>query len=175
VTDPAVARQRFQRAQAQVRGLGWHIQLYTRPSVIDSLRDLIMEAAVPVVFDHFGGAQASLGIGQPGLAALLEVVRAGRAYVKLSAPYLVSNQSPDFPDVTPLAKALVAANPRRMLWATNWPHPNSTPSAGRSATDVTPLFQMDDGRIFNQFATWVPEPDVRQTILVANPAALYGF
>ena len=63
---------------------------------------------------------------------IIEDIRAGKAYVKLSAPYLVSSQPPDYPDVVPLAKALVAANPERMLWATNWPHPNSSPGAGRN-------------------------------------------
>lgn len=175
VTDPVLARRRFQRAVEQTRGLGWHIQLYTRPPMIDHLKDLVMDSPMPVVFDHFGGAQASLGTGQPGFDALLDVVRAGRAYVKLSAPYLASNRPPDLADVTSLAKALVATNAGRMLWATNWPHPDSTPSAGRSATDVTPLYQIDDGRVFNQFAAWIPDAAVRQAVLVENPTALYGF
>ena len=174
-TDPAAAGRRFQRAVEQIRGLDWHIQLYTRPAVIEGLRELIMAAPVRVVFDHFGGAQAASGTGQPGVVALLALARAGKAYVKLSAPYLVSKQSPDYPDVAPLAKALVAANPERMLWATNWPHPNSTPAAGRTATDVTPLFQIDDGRILNQLAAWIPDPGVRRAVLVTNPAMLYGF
>ena len=174
-TDPAVARRRFQRAVEQIQGLDWHIQLYTRPAVVEGLRELIMEAPVRVVFDHFAGAQAASGTGQPGVAALLALVRAGKAYVKLSAPYLVSSQSPDYPDVAPLAKALVAANPERMLWATNWPHPNSSPGAGRTATDVTPLFQIDDGRILNLLARWIPDAGVRRAVLVTNPATLYGF
>jgi predicted TIM-barrel fold metal-dependent hydrolase len=175
VTDPAVARGRFERAVEQIRGRDWHIQIYTRPTVIDSLRDLIMQAPVRVVFDHFGRAQASLGIGQPGFGTILDLVRAGKAYVKISAPYLVSNQPPDYPDVTPLARTLVAANPQRILWGTNWPHPNSSPPAGRTATDVTPLFQVDDGRILNQLAAWIPDPSARQAALVTNPATLYGF
>ena len=174
-TDPAVARRRFQRAVEQIQGLDWHIQLYTRPAVVEGLRDLIMEAPVRVVFDHFAGAQAASGTGQPGVAALLALVRAGKAYVKLSAPYLVSKRSPEYPDVSPLAKALVAANPERMVWATNWPHPNSSPATGRSATDVTPLFQIDDGQILNLLPTWIPDAGVRRAVLEANPAALYGF
>ena len=69
-TDPAVARRRFQRAVEQIQGLDWHIQLYTRPAVVEGLRELIMEAPVRVVFDHFAGAQAASGTGQPGVAAL---------------------------------------------------------------------------------------------------------
>jgi predicted TIM-barrel fold metal-dependent hydrolase len=175
VTDPAVGRQRFERAVERMRGRNWHIQIYTRLSVIDGIADLVMKAAVPVVFDHFGGAQASLGIQQPGFAALVNLVRAGKAYVKISAPYLASTQAPDYPDVAPLAKALVAANDERLLWATNWPHPDSRQLPGRRATDIAPLQQIDDGRVFNQLAVWVPDPARRKTILVENPARLYGF
>ena len=125
VTDPAAARQRFERAVERIRGRNWHIQIFTRLSVIQGISDLVMQAAVPVVFDHFGGAQASLGTEQAGFAALVNLVRAGKAYVKISAPYLASTQAPDYPDVVPFARALLAANPERLLWATNWPHPDS--------------------------------------------------
>jgi predicted TIM-barrel fold metal-dependent hydrolase len=175
VTDPAVARQRFERAVERIKNRNWHIQIYTRLSVIDGIEDLVAKAAVPVVFDHFGGAQASLGIQQAGFAALSNLVRAGRAYVKISAPYLASTQAPDYPDVAPLARALVAANPERLLWATNWPHPDSSRTPGRQATDIAPLYRIDDGRVFNLLAVWVPDPAQRKTILVENPARLYGF
>jgi predicted TIM-barrel fold metal-dependent hydrolase len=175
VTDPAAARLRFQRAVERIKGRDWHIQIYSRLSVIEGIKDLVMGAAVPVVFDHFGGAQASRGIEQAGFAALLNLVRSGRAYVKISAPYLGSTQAPDYPDVAPLARALVAANPERLLWATNWPHPDSSRVPGRNATDIAPFLRIDDGRVFNQFALWVPDPAQRKTILVENPARLYGF
>ena len=75
----------------------------------------------------------------------------------------------------PLAKALIAANPRRIVWGTDWPHPDSAQVAGRSATDVAPLLQIDDGRVFNQLAVWAPDAALRKIILVENPARLYGF
>lgn len=174
-TDPGAARRRFQRAVDRIKGRNWHVQIYTRLSVIDGLADLVMEAGVPVVFDHFGGAQASLGAGQPGFAALLNLIRSGTAYVKISAPYLVSTQAPDYPDVAPLARALVAADPHRVLWATNWPHPDSRPVAGRAATDTAPLRRIDDGGVFNLFPLWEQDPAQRRTILVDNPARLYGL
>lgn len=175
VTDSAVARQRFQRAVERIRGRNWHIQIFTRLSVIEGINDLVMKAAVPVVFDHFGGAQASLGIQQAGFAALVNLVRTGNAYVKISAPYLASTQTPDYPDVALLAKTLVAANPERVVWATNWPHPDSSQAPGRRTTDIAPLRRIDDGRVINQLAVWVPDPAQRKTILVENPARLYGF
>jgi predicted TIM-barrel fold metal-dependent hydrolase len=175
VTDPSVARQRFRRAVERLKGRNWHLQIYTRLSVIEGINDLVATAAVPVVFDHFGGAQASLGTGQPGFAALVNLVRTGKAYVKISAPYLASTTTPDYPDVAPFAKALLADNPERLLWATNWPHPDSSRVPGRQATDIAPLQRIDDGRVFNLLAAWVPDPAQRKTILVENPARLYGF
>ena len=72
----------------------------------------------------------------------------------------------------PLAKALLAANVRRILWGTDWPHPDTTP--GRGATEISPLRQIDDGRVLNQFATWATAEE-RRAILVENPKELYGF
>jgi predicted TIM-barrel fold metal-dependent hydrolase len=174
-TDPAVGGQRLRAAIARMKDRNWHIQVYTRLSVIDRLASQISASPVPIVIDHFGGAQASLGIGQPGFEALVNLVRAGSAYVKISGSYRSSIQPPDYPDVAPLAKALIAANPRRILWGTDWPHPDSAQVAGRSATDVAPLLQIDDGRVFNQLAVWAPDAALRKIILVENPARLYGF
>jgi predicted TIM-barrel fold metal-dependent hydrolase len=101
----------------------------TQPSVIDTIQDAVSAASIPVVFDHFGGAQAALGVGQPGFGALIELVQAGHAYVKISAPYRSSDQAPSYADIAPLAKALIAANPRRIVWGSDWPHPG--PPAGR--------------------------------------------
>ena len=175
VTDPAAARQRLQWAIARIRGRNWHVQIYTRLTVIEGIKDLVMESAVPVVFDHFGGAQASLGVQQTGFATLVSLVRSGRVYVKLSAPYRSSNQAPDYSDIAPLARALATANPARLLWGTDWPHPDSSQVAGRRATDIAPLLHIDDGWQFNQFALWVGDGNQRQRILVENPEQLYGF
>jgi predicted TIM-barrel fold metal-dependent hydrolase len=174
VTDPAVARRRFQHAAERMRGRGWHIQIYTRLSVVDAIGDLVAAASIPVVFDHFGGAQGSLGTEQAGFATLVTLVRSGHAYVKISAPYLSSTRAPDYLDVAPLAKVLLTANPERLVWATNWPHPGAR-GPGRSITDITPLRAIDDGRVFNLLPTWVPDAAQRKTILVDNPARLYGF
>jgi predicted TIM-barrel fold metal-dependent hydrolase len=174
-SDPAVARQRFQEAVDRIkRRSQWHIQIYTRLSVIEGIKDQVMAAPMPVVFDHFGGAQAALGASQPGFESLLNLVRKGKAYVKISAPYRSSTQAPDYADVAPLAKALIAANPQRMLWGSDWPHP-APPVARRPVTDISPLWQIDDGRVMNQLPVWAPNPALRKTILVENPAKLYGF
>jgi predicted TIM-barrel fold metal-dependent hydrolase len=147
----------------------------TNLAVITGIKDLVKVSPIPVVFDHFGGVQASLGVAQAGWADLVDLVRSGKAYVKLSAEYSVSTQAPDYPDVAPFASGVVAANPDRILWGTDWPHTNSKFSPARAATEITPLTAIDDGRLLNQFAVWVPDVLVRQKILVDNPIRLYRF
>jgi predicted TIM-barrel fold metal-dependent hydrolase len=173
-SDPAVARQRFLAAVSRIKKrANWHLEVYTRLSVIETMVDLVAAAPVPIVFDHFGGAKSSLGVQQPGFDTLLMLVQTGRAYVKVSAPYRSSSKAPNYPDLAPLAKALIAANPRRILWGSDWPHPAQIP--GRKPTVITPLFQIDDGNVFNQFALWAPDAEHRKTILVENPVKLYDF
>jgi predicted TIM-barrel fold metal-dependent hydrolase len=174
INDPAVGRERFQAAMLRVQRRNWHIQMNTTPAMIAAIKDLVLASPVPVVFDHFGGALAALGPQQPGFTDLVELVRSGRAYVKVSGAYRASKLA-DYADVVPLAKALIAANPERILWGTDWPHPDPVTPQGRRPTDVTPLLKVDDGRLLNQITIWAPDPDVRQKILVDNPARLYGF
>lgn len=171
--DPTVGRRRFQAAVERVRQRHWHVQMYTNLAVIASIKDLVAASPVPVVFDHFGGAQAALGVQQPGFADMVELVRSGKAYVKISGAYRASKLAPDYPDALPLAQALIAANPDRIVWGTDWPHPNS--ASGKPAMELTPLFQIDDGRLLNQLPLWAPDPATRRKILVENPARLYEF
>jgi predicted TIM-barrel fold metal-dependent hydrolase len=147
--------------------------MFTQLSVIAALQKEITASPVPVVFDHFGGAQAAGGPSQAGFDVLLDLVRAGHAYVKVSAPYRGSTSAPDFFDMAPLAKPLIAANVHRILWGTDWPHPDT--ASGKQPTEISPLRQIDDGRVFNQFATWAETAEQRKTILVDNPQTLYGF
>ena len=121
------------------------------------------------------GQAAALGPDQPGFADVLDLVGSGKAYVKISGGYRASKAAPDYADAIALAKALIAANPDRIVWGTDWPHPDSVTPPGRKPTDVTPLFQIDDGRLLNQLPVWAPDAAIREKILVANPARLYGF
>lgn len=175
ITDPAQGRERFHRAAARMRSRGWHIQIFANLGVISGMRELVMDSPVPVVFDHFGGAKAALGVSQPGFAELLELVRSGRAYVKISGAYRASDKGPEYADAAPLAKALIAANADRIIWGTDWPHPDSPGPAGRKPTEVSAPLPIDDARLLNQLPVWAPDAQVRKKILVDNPARLYGF
>jgi predicted TIM-barrel fold metal-dependent hydrolase len=149
--------------------------MYTDLAMIDAIKDLVAASPVPVVFDHFGSARAELGLQQPGFPELVELVRSGKAYVKISGVYRTSNLAPDYPDAAPLAKALIAANSDRILWGTDWPHPTGAPLPGRKPTDVAPLLVVDDGRLMNLLPVWAPDAATRRKILVTNPARLYEF
>ena len=127
------------------------------------------------MIDHFSGAQAALGTGQAGFGTLVKLVRAGKAYVKISAAYRVSSRPDDYSDVTPLAKALIEANPQRILWGSDWPHPAGAARPGTSATDIAPNLKIDNGRLLNLLPVWAPDSALRKTILVDNPARLFGF
>jgi predicted TIM-barrel fold metal-dependent hydrolase len=100
---------------------------------------------------------------QPAFQALLRLLDTGRCWTKLSAGYHASQQSPPYPEVIPLAHALVDARPDRLLWGTDWPHVNLAGPMPNST------------EFFDLLLDWVPDDDVRTRILVDNPARLYGF
>src|SRR5712671_3534388 len=106
--DPNVGRARLQAGIERVKARGWHIQMYTNLAMISAIKDLVAASPVPLVFDHFGGAQGALGPEQPGFADLTELVRSGKAYVKISGAYRSSKLGPDHADMIPLARALIA-------------------------------------------------------------------
>jgi predicted TIM-barrel fold metal-dependent hydrolase len=176
VSDPSAAVRSFQAAVERAKARNWHVQVNTSPRIVEALSPHVQTSAVPIVFDHFGGAKSADGVKQPGFDALVSLVKTGKAYVKISAAAdLVSTKAPDYADVVPLAKALVAANPQRILWGTDWPHPDSRVLPDRKNTDIAPLVQTDDGLVLNLLPVWVPDAATRKAILVDNPARLYGF
>jgi predicted TIM-barrel fold metal-dependent hydrolase len=173
VTDPSAAAANFDAVVAQIQGLPWHIQLYARLPLIVALKDRFFRSPVPLVFDHFAGAKAALGPRQAGFDTVLQLIRAGKAYVKLSGAYRASDLPlRDYADVAPLAEALLEMNPDRLLWGSDWPHPGPP---GNTPAEVNTPFQVDDGKLLNLFDDWVPNPMLRRQILVENPKRLYGF
>ena len=173
--DPSDAKALLDATAEQIRDLGWHVQIYTGTSVIAALKDHLAQMPFPVVVDHFGRGNPAQGPTHPEFAALLDLVKSGRLYVKISGAYRVSEQAPDFAEVTPLAQALVAANPDRIVWGSDWPHPNSDFGRGKPLSEISPPFPIDDGLLLDQLPKWVPDAGLRKKILVENPARLYGF
>ena len=104
-----------------------------------------------------------------------DIVGPGIGQQPAEAADLAAQRAHRIADAAPLARALIAANADRIIWGTDWPHPDSSSVPGRKPTDVAPLFQIDDGRLLNQLPVWAPDAAIRKTILVDNPARLYGF
>jgi predicted TIM-barrel fold metal-dependent hydrolase len=92
--DPSVGRQRFQTAVDRMKSRGWHVQMYTNLAVISGIKDLVQTSPVPVVFDHFGGAQAALGLNSLVLQTLPSWFAPARVYVKISGAYRASKKRP---------------------------------------------------------------------------------
>jgi predicted TIM-barrel fold metal-dependent hydrolase len=181
ITDPGPAQKSLKFAIDRAKAYGWHIQLYADPKLLGALKETFAAAPVTFVFDHFGGITAEFGLEQPGLADILELVRSGKAYVKIGPdrawayPDPGPRAKPNYAAIVPIAKAFIAANPDRIVWGTDWPHPCAVLAPGKKVTDLTPDYPIDDGDVLNQLPIWAPDAAIRQKILVTNPARLYDF
>ncbi|CAM5183065.1 2-pyrone-4,6-dicarboxylate lactonase OS=Castellaniella defragrans OX=75697 GN=HNR28_001886 PE=4 SV=1 [Castellaniella defragrans] len=174
-SDSAVALERLQRAAAVVGPLGWSLQVYADIEVIAALEGRISGLGVPLVLDHFAGLRAGgLGQGQ-AFDTVLDLVRAGSVYVKLSAPYRASAQSPDHADLDAFAIRLIEARPDRMVWASDWPHTGRVEDRSGDVSRVEPFRNVDDAAALGRVPFWAATDALRHRILVDNPATLYGF
>ena len=147
---------------ARIRPMGWHLELLMHVNEFPDLDTSLGGLGVPVVFGHLGYAPAA----QPdsaGFRALLRLMQDGVGWAKLTGPYRLTPQEMPYPAVDAVAAALLEAAPGQLVWGTDWPHV------------MVKSAMPDDGALLDLFATWVPQPELRQRILVDNPARLYGF
>lgn len=152
---------------ARVAPLGWHVQLLMPPDQLAQLGELLSSLPTPIVFDHLARITPALAGQHPAHARVLRLLGAGRAWVKLSGGYLVSDQrSTDDPSLHALARTYLDANPDHVIWGSDWPH--ATASAGKQPMP-------DDARQLDRLSEWASSPAALNRILVSNPAALYGF
>lgn len=170
--DTKAAAQMLMAFGKKVAPLNWHVQIFTVAPVIDKLVDTIIDMPVPVVIDHFGMPGGPNGIDFHGAQAVVDLVHARKAWVKLSAAYRFS-KDPLSDQVKQLAQTLIYAGRDHMLWATDWPHTQNIP--GHPATQVTPFSKIDDAAWLKALTTWYPDETTRRMILVDNPAKLYRF
>lgn len=173
--------QRLDKAQAALRqaldvvtDVRWSIQLHASLAVIAGLGEHILQAGTPIVLDHFAGLKAEQGMAQPGLAAVLSLLRDAPLYVKLSAPYRASGH-PRYADLAPFVHALAQAAPHRLVWASDWPHTGSSANRSGDLSRIEPFRAVDMDHVFDQLWQWIPDAEVREQIMVRNPARLYGF
>ena len=143
--------------------LGWHLQLWIDVKDLPDTIPVLKLLGLPVVIDHMGRSDARAGIATPGFQSLLRSVGDGWCWAKLSGAYRISREAPDYPDARPFHEALVRANPERLVWGGDWPHP-------RVEGEMP-----DAGRLFELFQAWTPDQATLHRILVSNPAKLYDF
>jgi len=153
----------FRKTIDRVKAMGWHLILHLDSSDLVEFRDLFMKIPVPMVIDHMGRVKAADGLEQPAFRTLLDFLKNENFWVKVCGPERVSSMGPPFTDAVPFARALIAAAPDRILWGTDWPHPN----VGKHMPN--------DGDLVDLFAQMAPTPELQRKILVDNPARLYGF
>lgn len=154
------------RALAQrIAPLGWHIELLAHVNEFPDLDRLLGDFPVQFSFGHLGYVPTGLGTNDPGFQALLRLLADGRAWVKLTAPYRIATSDLPHADVTPFAHALLERAPDRIVWGTDWPH----------AKAEWPIPMPNDGDLTDLLLDWVPDSALREKVLVANPARLYGF
>ena len=154
----------FWRLVHRVADFGWHVVLHFDAKDLPRYSDLLAAMPVPYVIDHMARVQAADGIDQRPFQELLGLMHNNeRCWVKIScAERLTNGKVAPFDDVVPFAQALVAVAPERILWGTDWPHPNMA---------VMP----DEGHLLDLLADYVPDESTRNQILVANPKVLYDF
>jgi predicted TIM-barrel fold metal-dependent hydrolase len=145
---------------ARVTPLGWHIQLHLDAEDIETYRDFLKSLRVPFIIDHMGRVEARHGLDQKPFRQLLELMKNELAWIKVSGPERISSAGKPFHDAMPFARALIAAAPDRVLWGTDFPHPN---------VKVMP----NDGELVDLFAATVTDEATRRKVLVDNPERLY--
>ena len=150
----------IERSVRRTRAIGWHVQFYTPGWVVRDLLPFLAVLDADFVIDHMGYMLESDGLTHSDFDRLIEAIRGGRGWIKLSAPYRLAKDG-NFERLKPMARALIEAAPGRIIWGSDWPH---IPEGGK-----------DTGTLLNLLSDWAPEPEQRKRILVSNPAKLFKF
>jgi predicted TIM-barrel fold metal-dependent hydrolase len=152
----------FYRLLARIKPMGWHIVLHFDADDILAQRELLGRIDVPFIIDHMGRVKAAEGLEQRPFQSLLDLFRTNPlAWIKVCGAERVSSGARPFRDAVPFARALIAVDPARILWGTDWPHPNIT-------RDMP-----NDGELVDLFGEICPDAAVRARILVDNPTRMY--
>jgi 2-pyrone-4,6-dicarboxylate lactonase len=152
----------YQRIAERIAPLGWHIVVYFEPADLEERWDLLSTLPVDVVIDHLGRPDVRLPVEGPQFAAFRRFVREDpRVWVKATCPDRLTVAGPPYDDVVPFTSAIVHEFPDRVLWGTDWPHPNLK------------SHMPDDGEVVDFVPRIAPQPDLQQRLLVDNPTRLY--
>jgi predicted TIM-barrel fold metal-dependent hydrolase len=151
------------RVIPRIAALGWHLVLHFDAKDLPDIAGFLHRLPLPFIIDHMGRINAGDGIGQKPFQDLLEIAKLENCWVKVSGADRISSAGPPFHDAIPYASALIAAAPERVLWGTDFPHPNIA------------KFMPNDGDLVDLLPLMAPDPAAQQKLLVDNPARLYGF
>ena len=143
--------------------IGWHLQIHMEAELIADLTSALKRSPVPVVIDHMGRIDASLGLDQPAFRALLAVLADKNVWVKVSGSDRITRLGPPYSDAVPFARKLLTEFGDRCVWGTDWPHPNHR----------GPI--PDDGMLVDILAEIATSETARQALLVDNPKCFYRF
>lgn len=146
----------------RIKPFGWHIQFLVDVAAQPDIPVWASKLGVPVVFDHFGHPSKP-DVHDAGFKNMCALVREGTAWVKLSGAYRVVDPANKWVAIQPFVDALLNTRTDRLVWGTDWPHPN------------IPAPMPNDGDIADTVFKWLPTEALRQQILVQNPEVLYGF
>ena len=150
--------------EARIRPFGWHIEWLFPGKDIIELMPVFTKIKVPMSIGHFAYQPATAGVSAPGFRALLELMKRGNTWMKISGANRVSaTDLPPYDDVKPMARALIEAAPERIMWGTDWPHPNKY------------VVNPNDGDLVDAFGDWVADETMRRKIMVDTPAKFYRF
>ena len=150
----------FHRVVERIAPLGWHVVLHMDGADIVPLSDMMRKLPLPFVIDHMGRVEAAKGVEQPAFRALLDLANLPNCWIKVCGAERIS--PPPYDAALPIAHALVEKNPDRVLWGTDFPHPNLNHVADEAdLVDLIPRFALS--------------PESQRKLLVDNPARLYGF
>jgi predicted TIM-barrel fold metal-dependent hydrolase len=153
-----------ERMAAMAAELGWVVQFYPAQTDLLDFAERLTALKAPLVLDHFGAVPSAGGVDQPAFRAMLRLLDSGRAWVRLSGPMRCTKEDFPYASVTPMARALVAHAPERLVWGSDWPHVNMV---GR----VMP----NDGDLLDLMLEWVPDQAVRDRILGIQARRLYDI
>ena len=144
---------------------GWHAQIWIHAPDLVELTPRLRKLGVPLVIDHMGRMATSRGVQDAGFQQLCALLADGLAWTKISGADRNTALGAPYADIDPFVAAVLAANAERVVWGSDWPHINYF-----EAQRVP-----NDGTLFNLLERWLPQDSLRQQVLVANPAQLYGF
>lgn len=159
----------------KVAPLGWLIQLYADGATVAALAPMLRTLPCRVILDHWGGMKTHPASRASTLPVLLDLLAGGNVYIKLSAPYRVADDGPEYASIAALAGTLINAAPHRLLWGSDWPHTGSSAQRDGNLARIEAFRTEDAAQTLSLLSRWAHQPAQRDAILIHNPATLFGF